>query len=129
MRLTATSVQLRPGRELDGPISNRIPAAVVAVSVIAMSSSAAVAQDAFQGGWKVRSTAGQLFEITLSADGTAKASLRNDMTGNWKEEGQRRGHLENRLNHKHHQEGDHYKQSAYRKGKSLDGTNNTSEEK
>jgi hypothetical protein len=77
----------------------------------------------------VRSTAGQLFEITFSADGTAKASLRNDMTGNWKEEGQRRGHLENRLDHKNHQEGDHYKQSAYRKGKSLDGTNNTSEEK
>jgi hypothetical protein len=41
----------------------------------------------FEGVWKVQDTTGKPFEITLSGDSTAKADLRPDMVGTWKEDG------------------------------------------
>ena len=41
----------------------------------------------FQGVWLVQDTTGKPFEIRLSGDGTAKANLRPDMVGTWKDDG------------------------------------------
>ena len=100
-----------------------IIAAFVAASLIAVSSVISLAASAFEGVWKVKSTAGKPFEITLSSDGTAKASLRKDMVGTWKEEDQtaviswKTGWTTKII-----KEGDVYKKTAYRKGQSPSGT-------
>ena len=51
------------------------------VFVITITTFASFAASGFEGKWKVKDTAGQDFEITLSADGTAKASRGEGMTG------------------------------------------------
>ena len=52
-----------------------------------MTSFAALGASAFEGVWKVKDTAGNPFEITLSGGGAAKATRGEGMTGTWKEEG------------------------------------------
>ncbi|MGF6427821.1 hypothetical protein [Bradyrhizobium elkanii] len=47
---------------------------VMAAWLIGTMSSASVAASDFEGVWKVKDTAGQQFEITLSGGGTAKAT-------------------------------------------------------
>ena len=87
----------------------RTPITAALISTFAMIASASLAQsNGFEGTWKVKSTSGQPFEITLSADGTAKAPLRNDMTGTWK----------TGWTTKISKEGEHYTKTAYRKGQS-----------
>jgi hypothetical protein len=103
-------------------IGKTITIVLAIASVIAMANLTSLAASAFQGVWKVKSTAGQPFEITLSHNGTAKASLRKDMVGTWKEQGQtvlitwKTGWTKKIV-----KEGDHYKKTAYRKGQSPDG--------
>jgi len=98
-------------------------ATVIAACFIGMTSLATLAASAFEGVWKVKSTAGQPFEITLSSDGTAKASLRSDMVGTWKEEGQtaviswKTGWTTKII-----KEGNEYKKITYRKGQPESGT-------
>ena len=101
-------------------ISKTAIAGILVISAVAMTSSASLAQNnAFQGMWKVKSTAGKPFEITLSADGTAKATLRNDMTGTWKEEGQSAVITwKTGWTTKITKAGDHYTKTAYRTGQS-----------
>jgi len=67
-------------------ISNAMRAAVTAACFIGMTSLASLAASAFEGVWKVKDTAGQPFEITLSSDGVAKATRGEGMTL------ERRGH-------------------------------------
>jgi hypothetical protein len=112
-------------------IRRTITAALAATSLIAVTSSVGLAASAFEGVWKVKSTAGRSFEITLSGDGTAKASLRREMVGTWKEEGQtavitwKTGWTTKIV-----KEGNQYKKIAYRKGESPSGApTNTSEAK
>jgi|SRR6516225_502623 hypothetical protein len=56
-------------------------------SVMVMLSSATLSAGGFEGVWKMKDTVGKEFEITLSGNGTASATLRPDMIGTWKEEG------------------------------------------
>ncbi len=60
--------------------------AALALGVAVIAAGAALAGGDWQGVWKVADTAGQPFEITLEADGSAKASLHDDMVGTWKED-------------------------------------------
>ncbi len=57
------------------------------VFAIAMPAFFSLAASDFEGVWKVKDTAGQPFEITLSSGGAAKASRGEGMVGTWKEEG------------------------------------------
>src|SRR5437588_12724513 len=68
-------------------IGNSMAALLAGVFAIALTSFAALAASDFEGMWKAKDTTGQSFSITLSADGAAKGSLREDMVGTWKEEG------------------------------------------
>jgi hypothetical protein len=76
---------------------------------------------AFEGVWKVKDTAGQPFEITLSSGGIAKATRGEGMTGTWKEEGNAAVITWNTgWTTKITKEGNQYKKTAYRKGQALD---------
>jgi hypothetical protein len=97
-------------------------AALAAVFAIAMTSFASLAASDFVGRWKVKDTAGQSFEITLSSDGAAKATRGEGMVGTWKEEGKTAVITWNTgWTTKITKENDHYKKTAYHKGQSLDG--------
>ncbi len=84
--------------------------------------SGVLAASAYEGVWKVTDTAGQPFEITLSADGAAKATRGESMTGTWKEEG---GAAVIAWNTgwvtKIVKDGEKYKKTTYAKGQPLDG--------
>jgi hypothetical protein len=72
--------------------------------------------------WKVKDTAGQPFEITLSGGGAAKASRGEGMVGTWKEEGNTAVVTWNTgWTTKIAKEGDQYKKTAYGKDQPLDG--------
>ncbi len=109
-------------------IAKTIAAGILAVS---LSASAGVAQKgAFQGVWKVKSTSGQPFEITLSANGRAKGTLRKDMTGTWKAEGQSAVITwKTGWTTKITKEGDHYNHTAYGKGETSPATSSDPAEK
>ena len=102
-------------------IGNATTAVLAAVFAIATTSFASLAASDFVGTWKVKDTAGQPFEITLSGDGAAKASRGEGMVGTWKEEGNaavitwKTGWTTKITN-----EGGQYKKTAYRKGQALD---------
>ena len=55
--------------------------------VLAMLSISASAASVFEGVWTVKDTDGKPFEITLSADGSSKASRGEGMVGTWKDDG------------------------------------------
>ena len=70
----------------------------------------------------MKDEAGRTFEITLSSDGTAKATLLEGMAGTWKEEGKTAVITWNTgWTTKITKDDDHYKKTAYRKGQPLDG--------
>jgi hypothetical protein len=97
-------------------------AVLAAVFVLAMTTVSSLAASAFEGVWKVKDTAGHDFEITLSGDGTAKANRGEGMVGTWKEEGKSAVITWNTgWTTKILKEDDHYKKTAYGKGKPLDG--------
>jgi hypothetical protein len=65
----------------------RLLAIMSVLLMSAMQASVGIAGSTFQGTWKVKDTSGKPFEISLAADGTAKATLpKEGMTGSWKEE-------------------------------------------
>ena len=87
-------------------VNKGITVILVAVFAIAMGNFASLAASDFIGTWNVKDTAGQSFEITLSGDGTAKASLVEGMAGTWKEEGgDCCDHVEHGLDHEDHERG------------------------
>ena len=97
-------------------------AVLAAVFVLAMTTVSSLAASAFEGVWKVKDTTGHDFEITLSGDGKAKANRGEDMVGTWKEEGKSAVITWNTgWTTKILKEDDHYKKTAYGKGKPLDG--------
>jgi hypothetical protein len=102
--------------------SKAITAVLVAVLTVVMTSFASLAASDFVGTWNVKDTAGQPFEITLSTDGAAKASRGEGMVGTWKEEGKTAVITWNTgWTTKIAKEDDHYKKTAYSKGRPLDG--------
>ena len=83
--------------------------------------SGSLGASAFEGVWKVKDAAGKPFEITLSADGAAKATRGEGMTGAWKEEGNAAVITwSTGWTTKISKENGHYKKTAYPKGQSLD---------
>src|ERR1700687_5915264 len=98
-------------------IRNAMRAAVTAACLIGMTSLSSLAASSFEGVWKVKDTAEQPFEITLSSGGVAKATRGEGMTGTWKEEGNAAVITwTTGWTTKITKEGDQYKKTAYRKG-------------
>jgi uncharacterized lipoprotein NlpE involved in copper resistance len=61
-----------------------VAALIVALFAVTAAPVSASAASAFEGTWKVQDTKGQPFEITLSADGTAKGDRAGEgLTGKW----------------------------------------------
>src|SRR6201993_2595113 len=92
-------------------------AAIAALCVFGLTTLAALGASVFEGVWKVKDTAGNPFEITLSGGGAAKATRGEGMTGTWKEEGDAAVITWNTgWTTKITKEGSQYKKTAYRKG-------------
>ena len=90
--------------------------------VLAMLSIAASAASVFEGVWTVKDIDGKPFEITLSADGSAKASRGEGMVGTWKGDGSAAVITWNTgWTTKIMKDGDRYKKAAYGKGQLVDG--------
>ena len=99
-------------------IAKVVAAAVVAGVTLATASIAAFAGSEFEGTWAVKNTDGKPFEITLSADGNAKATMEG-MKGTWKEEdGTAVISWNTGWTTKIAKEGDHYVKTAFKKGES-----------
>jgi hypothetical protein len=106
--------------------------AAVVTACLAMTSLPSLAASPFEGVWRVKDTSGQPFEITLSSDGTAKATRGEGMSGTWKQEGNTAVITWNTgWTTKITKQGNEYKKTAYRKGQALDGppTNSSDAEK
>jgi hypothetical protein len=105
---------------------------LVAVFVLALTTFATLAASEFGGVWRVQDSNGKPFQITLSADGSAKADRGEGMTGTWKEDG---GSAvitwDTGWTTKISKEGNKYKKTAYDKGKPSEGapTNSSDAEK
>lgn len=106
--------------------------AAIAMPAIAAMSLAAMADTDFVGVWRVKDSSGKPFEITLSADGGAKGTRAEGMTGSWEAKGDSAVIRWNtgwatRIE----KEGNRYKKTAYSKGRPLDGppTNSSDAEK
>jgi hypothetical protein len=96
--------------------------AVAAALVLGATTLASLAASEFEGVWKVTDTAGKPFEITLSADGTAKGTQEEGMTGTWKVDGKTAVITWNTgWTTKITKDGNKYTKSAYKKGESPDG--------
>jgi hypothetical protein len=104
-------------------LSKAAAAVLIAAFIIAGTTIACQAAGEFQGVWKVSDTGQKPFEITLSADGSAKANRPGEaMTGTWKEESGTAVITWNTgWTTKITKEGNQYKKSAWEKGKPLDG--------
>ena len=95
---------------------------LIAAWLIGTMSPASFAASDFEGVWKVKDTAGQQFDITLSGGGTGKATRGEGMTGSWKEEGNAAVITWNTgWTTKITKNGNRYEKSAYRKGEPLTG--------
>src|SRR5438477_13089441 len=98
-------------------ITNTMRAAVISTCCIGIMTVASLAESPFEGVWKVKDTAGQPFEITLSSGGVAKATRGEGMTGTWKEEGNAAVITwDTGWTTKITKEGNQYKKTAYSKG-------------
>jgi hypothetical protein len=99
-----------------------IKSAALALGLLAFAAGTALAGGDWEGVWQVKDTAGQAFEITLGADGSAKASLHESMVGSWKAEGDSAViSWKTGWTTKITKEDGAYKKTAYRKGAPLDG--------
>lgn len=106
-----------------------VSTAVLAGLALALASFAVLADSEFEGVWAVKSTDGKPFEITLSADGKAKATLTETMEGTWKpDSGSAVISWSTGWTTKITKAGDHYVKTAFEKGAPLDGpATNTSD--
>lgn len=99
-----------------------VKTAALALGVLVIAAGTAFAGSDWEGVWKVADTAGQPFEITLEADGSAKASLHEAMVGTWKAAGDsaviswKTGWTTIIA-----KEGGGYKKTGFREGAPLDG--------
>ena len=74
---------MKPNHGLGG-IAGTLAAAVFALGV---TSFASLAASQFEGAWKLTDTKGNPFEVTLSADGSAKGDRGGEkLNGKWKEQ-------------------------------------------
>jgi hypothetical protein len=97
-------------------------AAAASLLVFAFSA-AALAASEFEGVWKVADTSGKDYEITLSADGTAKGTQQEGQKGTWKEEGSAVVITwDTGWTTKISKEGGKFKKTAFKKGEPLTGT-------
>jgi predicted small lipoprotein YifL len=82
----------------------------------------------FAGTWKVADTGGQVFDITLGADGVAKASRAGEgMSGTWKKDGNSAVITwDTGWTTKINKEGDKFTKVAYEKGGESGAPKNTS---
>jgi carbon monoxide dehydrogenase subunit G len=118
-RLKTGQQNVELGSETMSKIARVVAAAVVAGVTLAAVSIAAFAGSEFEGTWAVTNTAGKPFEITLSADGNAKATMAENMEGTWKEEdGAAVISWNTGWTTKIAKEGDHYVKTAFKKGES-----------
>lgn len=108
---------MNPNHRL-GKVAATVAAAVIAFGVTSLASLAA---SQFEGTWKVKDTKGNPFEITLSADGSAKGDRAGEaLSGTWKEEGDSAViDWGDEWTTKITKTGDQYKKTAYQKGKSV----------
>ena len=91
----------------------------LALATMSISASAA---SVFEGVWTVKDTDGKPFEITLSEDGSAKASCGEGMVGTWKDDGSAAVITWNTgWTTKIMKDGNQYKKAAYGKGQLVDG--------
>ena len=106
-----------------------VSTAVVAGVTLVLATFAVLADSEFEGVWAVKNSDGKPFEITLSADGQAKATLAETMEGTWKEDGGAAViSWTTGWTTKIAKDGDHYVKTAFKKGDPLDGTpTNTSD--
>lgn len=90
--------------------------------VFAVMCSSASAASVFEGVWTVKDTDGKPFEITLSADGSAKASRGEGMVGTWKDdESAAVITWTTGWTTKIMKDGNQYKKAVYAKGRLVDG--------
>ena len=94
-----------------------------AVVALVMGAMASFAAGDFEGTWNVKDTAGVAFQITLAADGSAKADREGEgMTGTWKEEGSAAViKWDTGWTTKITKEGGKFTKTAFKKGEPLDG--------
>ncbi len=98
----------------------RAAASLVAAGfAVVLTATAGFAASQFDGTWKVEDTKGNPFQITLSADCTAKADRAGEgLTGKWKEKkGSAVIKWDSGWTTKITKDGDQYKKIAYEKGK------------
>ncbi len=97
-------------------------ATLAALLALGMISFASLAAGDFEGVWKVKDGSGHPFDITLSADGAAKANRGPGMVGTWKQEGNSAVVTWNTgWTTKITKKDDHYEHTAYGKGQPLNG--------
>ncbi len=103
-------------------LARTVPAVTAGLFAVALTTFASAASE-FEGVWKVKNTKGKPFEITLTADGSAKATLpKEGMTGTWKEEGGAAViSWKTGWTTKISKQGDKYKKTAWKKSKALSG--------
>ena len=105
----------------------RLGAAALASTLwLAISGSAGLAADPYEGVWKVQDSSGKPIEITLSSGGKASAN-EHRMSGTWKQEGQGVVISWNTgWTTKIEKQDGGYRHTAYRKGQPPTGTPNNS---
>jgi len=106
---------------------------LAAAAGLVLSAVASFAGGNFEGTWNVKDTAGQAFQITLAADGSAKADRESEgMTGTWKQENSTAVITWNTgWTTKISEKDGTYSKTAFKKGDPLNGnpTNSSSAEK
>lgn len=99
-----------------------LSATLAGAAALSLWSASMHAADPFEGTWKVSDTAGKPFEITLSADGAAKANRSGEgMTGTWKADGSAATIIwDTGWTTKIAKSGDKYVKSAFKNGEAAD---------
>ena len=101
-----------------GRVAATLAAAVFALGVTSL---AGLAASPFEGTWKLTDTKGSPFEVTLSADGSAKGDRSGEkLSGTWKEEnGSAVINWSDKWTTKITKMGDVYSKKAYENGKLM----------
>lgn len=109
---------MKPNHGL-GKVVATLAAMIFAFGVTSLVSLAA---SQFEGTWKIKDTKGNPYEVTVSADGSAKGERYGEkLTGTWKEEGDSVAINwgDNKWTTKITKTGDQYKHTGYQNGKLM----------
>ena len=99
-----------------------INSAALALGALIIAAGTVLAAGQWEGVWQVKDSGGSAFEITLTPDGKASASLHEEMVGTWKEEGGAAViRWKTGWTTKIEKSGDGFKKTGYRKGTPLSG--------